>query len=141
MPNEIKQTLFFEQSPREVWDCLTKPEILAQWLAPTDIEPVSGHKFRFLDKTGKYIDCEVLEAKPFTRLVYSWQFPSGKADKRFDSTVVWTLVPKGNGTELALVHTGFNLLEDYTAHNNGWNNCLNKLKGLLKQPDNAHSNA
>jgi uncharacterized protein YndB with AHSA1/START domain len=141
MPNEIRQTVFFDQSPREVWDCLTTPEILAQWLAPTDIKPIAGHTFRFMDKTGKYIDCEVLEAQPFTRLVYSWQFPSGKEDKRFDSTVVWTLVLKGEGTELQLVHNSFALLEDFTAHNNGWNNCLSKLKGFLKQTDNAHTNA
>jgi hypothetical protein len=45
--------------------------------------------------------------------------------------VVWTLVPKENGTELQLVHNGFTLLEDLVGHENGWNTCLKQFEGLL----------
>jgi uncharacterized protein YndB with AHSA1/START domain len=74
----------------------------------------------------------VLEVKPFTKLSYSWQKNSAKDNKPFNSKVVWTLVPKENGTELQLVHNGFTALEDYIAHNNGWNTCLKLLEELLK---------
>jgi uncharacterized protein YndB with AHSA1/START domain len=120
MQNEIKQTWFFKQSPEEVWEYLTKPELIEQWFTKTDFQPIPGHKFRFTDKSGKVVTCEVLEINPFTKLSYSWQFASARDQKIFDSQVMWTLVPKKNGTELQLLHSGFVALEDYTAHNNGW---------------------
>ncbi len=45
-------------------------------------------------------------------LSYSWQKNSAKDNKPFNSKIVWTLVPKENGTELQLVHNGFTALED-----------------------------
>jgi uncharacterized protein YndB with AHSA1/START domain len=137
MQNEIQQTWFFNQSPDEVWEYLTRPELIEQWLTKTDFQPVEGQKFHFTNKSGKLIYCTVLEVKPFARLSYSWQFPSAKDKKLCDSKVIWTLVEKENGTELQLVHNGFVLLEDHAAHTNGWNICLTKLKELLKAGDHA----
>ncbi|HET9824031.1 MAG TPA: SRPBCC domain-containing protein, partial [Chitinophagaceae bacterium] len=67
MPKEIKQTWFFRQSPREVWEYLTKPELIEQWLMKNDFQPIVGHKFRFTfipKKDSEYegtVHCEVLE--------------------------------------------------------------------------------
>ena len=47
MQKEIKQTWHFEQSPQEVWEYLTKPELIEQWLMKTDFQPILGFKFRF----------------------------------------------------------------------------------------------
>ncbi len=131
MQNEIKQVWQFNQTPQEVWEYLTKPELIEQWFAKTDFQPIVGNKFRFTDKSGKIIYCEVLEVKPFTKLSYLWQFPSAKDNKLLDSKVVWTLTPKEQGTELQLVHHGFILLEDYNAHNNGWARLGNRFVELL----------
>ena len=132
MENEIRQTRHFNQPPQEVWDYLTKPELIEQWLGKTDFKPVAGYKFRFISPYGNDSYCEVLEVKPFTRLSYSWQKNSAKDHKLFNSTVVWTLVPKGNGTELQLVHNGFTAAEDVIAHTNGWNICLKKIEEIVK---------
>jgi uncharacterized protein YndB with AHSA1/START domain len=131
MQKEIKKTWFFKQSPQEVWEYLTRPELIEQWLTKTDLQPVVGHKFRFLNKSGKIIDCEVLEVKTFSRLCYSWQYPSAKDRSLQDSKVEWTLIPKANGTELQLVHTGFITQEDLLAHENGWNICLKQFEQLI----------
>ena len=131
MQKEINQAWFFNQSPREVWEYLTKSELIELWLAKTDFQPIKGHKFHFFDKAGKIIHCEVLEIKPFSKLSYSWQYTSAKDNKLFDSKVVWTLILKETGTELQLVHNGFITLEDYVAHNNGWNTCLKRFEVLL----------
>jgi len=131
MQKEIKHTWHFNQSPQEVWEYLTKPELLEQWLTKTDFQPIVGNKFRFTDKSGKIIYCEVLEVKPFTKLSYLWQYPSANDNKLFDSKVVWTLTPKEHGTELQLVHNGFTALEDYIAHNNGWTTLGNRFVELL----------
>lgn len=131
MQKEIKHTWHFNQSPQEVWAYLTQPELLEQWLMESDFKPIVGHKFRFSSKSGCINYCEVLEVKPFTKLSYSWQYASKNDNKRLDSTVVWTLVPKGNRTELELVHNDFSALEDYIAHNNGWTTLGNRFVELL----------
>jgi uncharacterized protein YndB with AHSA1/START domain len=137
MEKEVKQKWFFKQSPQEVWEYLTQPELLEQWLMKSDIKPVVGHKFRFIHipkNDGKYegiVNCEVLEVKPVTKFSYSWKGSTKDGSRTFDSNVVWTLIPKKDGTELQLEHNGFALLEDFTTHNSGWNTCLKRLEGLI----------
>ena len=103
----------------------------------SDFQPIVGHKFRFIggcdhsddDKAAAY--CEVLEVKPFSSLSYSWQANSVNTNTPFNSTVVWTLIPKENGTALQLVHCGFIVIEDYQAHNDGWTRIGNKMVEFL----------
>lgn len=141
MQEEIKHTWHFDQLPQQVWEYLTKAELIEQWLSKTDFQPIAGYKFRFIDKSGKNVYCQVLEIKPFVKLSYSWQINSAKDNNPLNSKVVWTLVPKENGTELQLVHTGFMVLEDIVAHKNGWNTCLTKFKELLNTIKNDSTNA
>mgnify|MGYP001551602271 CR=1 FL=1 len=135
MQKEIKQMWFFRQTPQEVWEYLTKPELIEQWLMKSDFQPIVGHKFRFIggcnDEGNNVANCEVLEVKPYSLLSYSWQANSAKDNKPFDSKVVWTLVLKENGTELQLVHNGFTVLEDLALHNDGWTRCGSKIVELL----------
>jgi len=141
MEKEIKHIWHFNKSPKEVWDYLTKPELLEQWLMKSDFKPVLGHKFRFTSPSGCEHDCEVLEIKPFTKLSYSWRKKSDKDGKPFDSLVVWTLAPKGKGTELEIVHNGFTALEDYVGHNKGWAYLGNQLVELLNKMEYGSSKA
>jgi uncharacterized protein YndB with AHSA1/START domain len=131
MQKVIKNTWHFKQSPQEVWEYLTKPELIEQWLGKTDFQPIVGHKFRFISPYGNHSYCEVLEVNPFTKLSYSWQKNSAKDNKPFNSTVEWTLVPTQKGTELQLVHYNFTAVEDFVAHENGWNACLKQFDELL----------
>ncbi len=137
MQKEIKKTWRFNQSPQEVWEYLTKPELIEQWLMKNDFKPVAGHKFQFTfipkneSKYAGIVDCEVLEIKPFTRLSYSWNGSTHDDGRTFNSTVVWTLIPKENGTELQLLHDGFTILEDILTHSGGWDNCIKRLEELI----------
>jgi len=134
MQKEINQTWFFQQSPDEVWEYLTRPELIEQWMMKTDFQPVEGYKFRFTFEPkpeGKYegfVDCQVLEVKPFTRLSYTWNGRTQDKSRSFNSTVIWTLVPKANGTELQLRHNGLEILEDILNHTTGWINCVKRLE-------------
>jgi uncharacterized protein YndB with AHSA1/START domain len=130
MEKEVRQSWFFKQVPQEVWEYLTRPELLEQWLGKTDFQPVVGHRFRFASPNGNDAHCEVLEVDPFTRLSYSWQKRSAK-DKPYRSTVAWTLVQKTGGTELQLVHGGFATDEDAAGHEKGWNACVMQMEGLM----------
>ncbi len=135
MQKEIKHTWHFDQSPEEVWEYLTKPELLEQWLMKTNFQPIVGRKFYFIGECnddGKVAaHCEVLEIKPPVQLSYSWQTNSLKDDKSYTSLVVWTLTPKEKGTELLLVHNGFKELEDLVGHNDGWTRIGNKMVHFL----------
>jgi uncharacterized protein YndB with AHSA1/START domain len=126
MQKEIKHTWHFARSPEEVWEYLTKPELIEQWLMKTDFQPKVGHQFRFIHAVenkscyDSITHCEVLEVKPFTTLSYSWKGSTNDGNRTFDSKVVWTLIPTEGGTELQLVHNGFTVLEDVLAHDTGW---------------------
>jgi uncharacterized protein YndB with AHSA1/START domain len=134
MQKEIKQTWFFNRKPSEVWDYLTKPELIEQWLMKSDFKPVAGHQFKFTfvsKPEGKYdgvVHCEVLEVKPFTRLSYSWNGSTRDFSRNYNSTVAWTLVAKDGGTELQLQHDGLTMLEDVLMHTSGWQSCLKKME-------------
>jgi uncharacterized protein YndB with AHSA1/START domain len=140
MQKDIHQTWFFQQPPSEVWEYLTRPELIEQWLGQTDFQPIVGHKFHFTSPYGNHSYCEVLEIKGFSKLSYSWQKNSLNNKKPFNSRVTWTLVPKENGTELQLVHDGFAAGEDFTGHNDGWKICVNKMTELLNASSNVHTN-
>ena len=134
MHDTIKKTWYFTQSPQEVWEYLTRPELLEQWLMPNDFKPIVGYKFRFVisqGKDGKSADiqhyCEVLELVPYKKISYSWK----KDDMSLNSKVSWILTPKGSGTELQLVHDGFAESEAFVSHNNGWPIVGNRLTELL----------
>lgn len=134
MRKQISQTWFFKQSPQEVWEYLTKPELIEQWLMKTNFEPVLGQKFQFTftakpgSKYAGVVNCEVLEIEPFSRLAYSWDGHLQDKSRYYNSIVVWTLVPKDNGTELQLEHNGFEILEDILNHTNGWKSCVQKMQ-------------
>ena len=134
MTKEIKHTFYFTQSPQEVWEYLTKPELMEQWLMPSDFKPVVGHHFRFTNPNNSFVVCEVLDVKPFTQLSYIWKNDWAVTKTPYTSTVSWTLTPIEGGTELSLVHGGFELFKDLVAHNNGWMFLCNKLGELLKVP-------
>jgi uncharacterized protein YndB with AHSA1/START domain len=137
MQEGIKQSWFFKQTPQEVWEYLTRPELIEQWLMKTDFQPIAGHKFCFTfspkadSKYDGILHCEVLEIIPFSKLSYSWNGSAGKGSRDFNSKVEWTLVPNKNGTELLLQHNGFELLEDIFSHTNGWNACIKRIEELI----------
>jgi len=137
MQKDIQQAWFFTKSPKEVWEYLTKPDLIEQWLMKSDFQPVAGHKFRFTfepKENSRYegiVYCEVLEVIPFTKLSYSWNGSTNDQKRKFSSVVMWTLVPKENGTELQLQHSGLTFLEDILNHTNGWKVCLARFEELI----------
>jgi uncharacterized protein YndB with AHSA1/START domain len=140
MQKKIYQTWFFKQSPQEVWDYLTKPKLIEQWLMKTNFKPVLGQKFQFTftakpgSKYDGVVNCEVVEIMPFSKLSYTWDGKLQDKSRHYNSTVTWTLVSKNNGTELQLEHNGFAVLEDILNHTNGWKSCLQKMEDHINSP-------
>lgn len=105
----IRHEVAYAHPPEHVWVALTDPYALAEWFEPNDHQPVVGHRFRFMvDQATK--ECEVVEAEPPRRLVWSWQYlanpATGKPRQTGPMSVAWTLVPEGDGTKLTFEQQG-----------------------------------
>ncbi|HVM88734.1 MAG TPA: SRPBCC domain-containing protein [Puia sp.] len=138
MNRTIKHTFQYPHSPKVVWEYLTQPELIAQWLMPNDFKAIVGHNFQFKTRPIPNFDfdgniyCRVLEIIPLKKLVYSWTGGPGDGKINLDSVVSWTLTPKGDSTELHLEHSG--LMENiniYNAMNEGWLKNGNKIDELI----------
>ena len=109
MKRDIDIEIFYPYPPEKVWRALTDSEALAAWLMPNDFKPVVVHKFNFRTKPRAGFDgivyCEVLELDEPKRLAYSWR--GGK----LNTTVIFTLTPVSEGTQLRLEHSGFEGLQ------------------------------
>ncbi len=142
MKSSIQHEFYFPVPPEVVWNYLTDPELLAQWLMPNDFKPVVGHKFQFGTKPRYALGfdgrvyCEVLEIEVCKKLVYSWKGGLSKENPLLDTLVVWTLRPSGEGTLLRLEHKGFKGIKNilpYFIMNNGWAKIGKRLLVSSKQ--------
>ena len=149
MQTEIKHTWFFSQSPGEVWEYLTKPDLMALWLMKNDFKPEMGHSFQFrtnpipaLDLDGIF-HCKVLEIIPLRKLTYSWKGGSENNPGILDTIVAWTLEPKDGGTTLNLVHSGFKEknIDIFNGMNKGWADNIQKVVKHLNSKYNAGTSA
>jgi uncharacterized protein YndB with AHSA1/START domain len=145
MKKVINHKLFFPQAPSEVWQYLTKPELMELWLMKCNFQPVVGHVFQFSANPAPSIEfdgnvyCTVLKVEPYEKLSYSWKCGPGNGKITVDSVVDWTLIPKDGGTELHLEHGAFNVLENmmmFSAMDKGWQMNISKIYELLNKQKN-----
>jgi len=141
MQKDVLKTWFFQQPPNEVWEYLTKPELIEQWLMKSDFKLVVGQKFQFINKAKIDAYCQVLEVIPQKLLSYSWRKGISETEFTVDSVVTWTLTSKNGGTELHLKHNGFSTLKDFDDHNHGWDYCMNRMIERINFSSNANTNA
>jgi uncharacterized protein YndB with AHSA1/START domain len=94
------------EAPEKVWRALTTPEIVSEWLLPTDLQPEIGQKFGFRDPAARDapIECEVLDVEPSRSIRFSWRDAEARRDW-LDSTVTFEIAPtETGGTHLTIVH-------------------------------------
>lgn len=123
--------------PEKIWRTLTRSELIAKWLMPNDFEPVVGYRFTFQTRPmGDWdgiVRCEVLACEAPRLLRYSWKGGSDSNPaygSRLDSTVTWTLAPVEGGTQLRMVHDGFDLPGNrfaYEAMSPGWGRVMEAI--------------
>jgi uncharacterized protein YndB with AHSA1/START domain len=132
-------------APETIWKALTSGELIIRWLKmpATEFEAVKGKHFTLQTTPAGpwdgFIRCEVLEAIPNQRLVYSWK--SGHAENvgygaALDTVVTWTLSKVGNGTRVRLVHSGFVLPRNELAFRNmgqGWKGVVTRISDIAAE--------
>jgi uncharacterized protein YndB with AHSA1/START domain len=150
MKRSIKHQFAFSHSPEKVWDYLTKPELMEQWLMKNDFKPIVGYDFQFRTGPIPSLDfdgicyCKVLEVIPFKRLSYSWNCGPGEGKISLESVVVWKLQPTEKGTDLFLEHSGFDKevnLGFFNGMTLGWEKNLSKIDALLNAAQHGTINA
>ena len=126
--------------PAKVWRAITEPEMLKQWMAPSDAfkVPVAeadvrvGGRYHIVmnapdgevhDVSGVY-----REIVPNKKLVYTWAW---KSTPERESIVTIELRAAGSGTELTLKHEQFADEAARDRHNQGWTGCLDRLGQLM----------
>jgi uncharacterized protein YndB with AHSA1/START domain len=144
---EIVVDEVFPHAPETIWKTLTSGELMARWvkMTPTGFAPVKGKQFTYQTTPGGawdgVIHCEVLEAIPNERLVYSWK--SGHAENvgygaALDTVVTFTLSRVANGTRLRLVHSGFVLPRNEAAFKSmgeGWKKVVPRIGAMAGEQD------
>lgn len=130
----------FPHHAEKVWECLTVPELVSQWLMKNDFLPIVGHKFNFYTKPipqmgfDGIVYCEVIEIIAGKKLVYTWKGGAGPDKINLDTILIWTLTPREDGTELVLEHKGFKGFKNYITSiimNNGWRKHVLRRMGTL----------
>jgi uncharacterized protein YndB with AHSA1/START domain len=135
-------------APEIIWKTLTTGALIGRWLmAPVGFEPVTGNRFTYRTKpAGAWdgtIHCEVLEAIPNERLVYSWK--GGDAGNvgygaPLNTIVTFTLSKVADGTRLRLVHSGFVLPVNESAFKTmgeGWKKVVPSIGSIAAEQDPA----
>ena len=136
----------FPHAPEAIWKVLTTGNLIGRWLMePTGFEPVKGRRFTYRTKAAGAWDgtihCQVLEAIPNERLVYSW---TGGHEGNvgygapLDTVVTFTLSKVPGGTRLSLVHAGFvspNNDSALTTMGAGWKKVVKDLGAIAGEKD------
>jgi uncharacterized protein YndB with AHSA1/START domain len=96
----VRREILVETDPRHVWEALTNPALLEQWLAEdVDIDPREGGRIRASDGGGGRTGL-VERAEPPRLLVLRWWDEAG-----FGSTVAITVDAVARGSRVTVVET------------------------------------
>ena len=119
--------------PEKIWRALTTSALIADWLMANDFAPDIGRRFQFratpVPGWSGVTNCEVIEADPPRRLVYSWGDGS-ESDSGLKTIVTWTLTSTGTGTHVRMEQSGFRPEDEggYRGMSGGWPRILEGLE-------------
>jgi len=110
-PTSVEIGRFYPYAPERVWQALTDPSLVEQWLMPSTgfVAAEVGTHFVFTVPTqpSGEIACEVLAVLAGEHLTLSWVDLRATRPARW--LVDWTVHPQGRGTRLLLRHSGFDI--------------------------------
>ncbi|HUG14302.1 MAG TPA: SRPBCC domain-containing protein [Thermomicrobiales bacterium] len=126
----IEREIRVNAEPDTVFEFLTDPEKLVQWMGTTaELEPRPGGKFR-LSYDGEHVARgEYMEIDRPRRVVLSWGWEGeGAATQPGASVVTFSLVADGNDTIVRMTHSGL-VGDEIASHSAGWDMFLPNLVG------------
>ena len=136
----INKTLFINASPAKVWDTLTNPELIKQWLFGTNVisDWNEGSPIYF---TGEWQGTEykdkgtILQFEKEKVFQYNyWSGFSGLPDSiEYYSIITFTLEPTSKGTQLTLTQNNFPTETGYEHSDKNWDTVLELMKNIIEK--------
>lgn len=132
---ELNITRTLQATPDRVWRAWTSRAELAEWFWPAsfnaqvslDVRP--GGRWRIESAhAGMAIAGEFVAVEPLERLVYTWRWDGEDDETLVTVTFVETL---DGGTALTVRHERFDSEESVSNHEQGWNDCLDRLPATV----------
>ena len=137
---DAKVSVLVDAAPEKVWEALTDPKLVKEYLFGTEVEerigkPGSQIRYRGVWQGKAYEDKgEILQVEP-GRLIASTFFSalSGLEDSPENYKVVrYELQPQGNGTLLTVVQENNSSEEEASHSEENWKIVLDGLKKLVE---------
>ncbi len=137
-PDRIERTLELAHPPSRVWSALTTAEGLGTWFgdrATIDLRP--GGAARVTWDNGSSAELRVERVEEPTLFAFTWRIHGLPEDDPRRTYVEFTLEPRGGGTRLTTVETGFAQLPDdvhrgaFEGNTDGWTRELDELVAYL----------
>lgn len=117
-----------------VWSAFVDPAEYAAWIWPAtwktacDIDLRVGGRFRASSEvSGVAVSGTYVTVEPPTVLAMSWRWD----DDPHETLLTLSFEPIAGGTRLTLVHSDFVDEDDRAGHEQGWNDCLDRLPAAL----------
>jgi uncharacterized protein YndB with AHSA1/START domain len=132
--------VFIKATPEQIWAAITRPEYVRQYFhnCRLDAPLTAGGRWlaRSPDLTKVWIDSEILEFEPPTRLRHAWRaLYDDELAVEGESRVTWEIEPQDDGTcLLTVVHDELEGAPKTAASVSGagWMHVLSGLKTLLE---------
>ena len=141
---------YFAASPARVFQAWTDPNIVMQWFGrvPNSLHSASidlrqGGAWQFLEshdaEKSVGFEGEYLAIQPNARLVFTWSqvitHAKGERTSTPYSQVEIIFKPKGQGTEVRLVHSAIHSEDTRRGFAGGWESAFSTLSAVLSHSD------
>lgn len=136
----LNKSVFIKASPTKVWDALTNPELIKQWLFGTNVisDWNVGSPIYF---TGEWQGTEykdkgtILQLEKEKVFQYNyWSGFSGLPDSiEYYSIITFTLEPTSKGTQLNLTQSNFPTETGYEHSDKNWDTVLEVMKTVIEK--------
>ncbi|MEV4414682.1 SRPBCC domain-containing protein [Catellatospora sp. NPDC049609] len=137
-PDRIERTLELRQPPERVWQALTTAEGLGTWFGHSaEVDLRVGGLVKLTWDTGDAATLTIERVEPPHVFGYTWSInglPEGDPRRTY---VEFTLEPRGDGTTLTMVESGFAQVPDeahqkaFSGNTDGWAHELGELVAYL----------
>lgn len=134
----VRRTI--KASVTRVFDAWTQPEQLRRWWGPrpvtcsaAEMDVRAGGSYRIgnqlPDGSILWISGRFEIVEPPRRLVYTWEVERAASLER--SRVTVRFEPRGDSTEVIVVHEHIDTEATRVDHEKGWNGCLENLEAMF----------
>lgn len=125
----IEREIAIAARPETVWQLLVDPKLAIRWMGmAASFDFRRGGRYRVDVIPGHTASGEFVEIDPPRRLVYTWGWEREEsAVPPGSSTVIFELLPRGDGTLLRFTHRDLPGAESAASHSHGWDHYFERL--------------